>query len=220
MIVVQVRDVRESRATVQRREAPVSVIAATEADHSEATAVSAPPGMEIVARSNRKPAKATPTAIADSETKASAPAKERHIRGRPERVVACIHRPRPPGPRIAVGKPTPVVIWRPAPGFVANPSPAVIGLIGPIAIAIRNPAIWLVGNPHIAVVGNVPPIAVGVQILRSGITAVGVTPGVGAADHVIAVAIPAIPIVTVRGRGDLVLRATRRRRAPWPFHRR
>src|SRR5450631_253334 len=185
-----------------------AVKTATEADYAEAAAVSTPPRMEIVARPDRKPAEAAPTAIAETKTEAAAPAEERYIGRRPERAVesAAIDGTRPPRPRAAVGEPATIMIGRPAPRLGANPSPSVGGLIGPVAVAIRSPALGLVGNPHIAVVRDVLPTAVGVQILRSGVVVIRVMPGAGVADHVIAVAVPLIPSVAIGSRRDLVLR--------------
>ena len=98
------------------------------------------------------------------------------------------------------------MIRRPSPRLIANPSPTIDGLINPVAVAIRNPTICLVRNPHVAVVRHILPIPVSVQILRSGVATVGVMPGIRTLDHVIAVAIPAIPIVAIWSRRDLVLR--------------
>src|SRR5207302_4831257 len=85
---------------------------------TKAPAVSAPPRMEPVTRSEREPAEAAPSAEADVEPKAAAPAPEGDIRRRPQRVVASPHRTRPPRPGCAIGEPASIVIRRPAPRLV------------------------------------------------------------------------------------------------------
>src|SRR5450755_3472414 len=204
---MHVRDIREPVSTMQRCK-PAEAIKAATADYAEPAPIATPPGVEKVARSNWEPAKAAPTAKAASEAKAATPTEERYIRRRPERTIksAAINRTRPPGPRAAVGEPATVVIRRPPPRLVANPRPTVVGLVGPVAITIRNPAIGFVRNPDIAVVRNILPTTVGIQILRAGVITVGMTIGVGVLDRVIAVAVPAIPVVARRSCGNLVLR--------------
>jgi len=159
---------------MQGREATKAVKPATEADHAEPAAVSTPPWMEKVAGSDRKPAKAAPTAVSEAEAKAAAPSKERYIRGRPERVVACVDRTRPPSPAAVYRHPAPVVIRRPSPRLVADPGPSVVRLIHPVAIAVRNPSLRLIRNPDLSVVGRILPFTVGVEILRSNVILVGV----------------------------------------------
>jgi len=129
MLVVKVVDVREAVPAVQRTESTKAVISTTESDHAEAPAVSAPPGMVIIARPDREPAKAAPTTVAEAKAKTAAPAIERYIRRRPERTVepTTVNRPRPPGPRTAVIHPPAVVVRRPSPRLVSHPGPAVIG---------------------------------------------------------------------------------------------
>src|SRR6202035_2034719 len=190
-----VRDIREPVSTMQRSK-PAEAIKAATADYAEPAPIATPPGVEKVARSNWEPAKAAP------------PTEERYIRRRPERTIksAAINRTRPPGPRPAVGEPATVVIRRPPPRLVAHPRPTVVGLVGPVAITIRSPAIGFVRNPDIAVVRNILPTTVGIQILGAGVITVGMTIGVGVLDHVIAVAVPAIPVVARRSCGNLVLR--------------
>jgi len=74
-----------------------------------------------------------------------------------------------------------------------------------VTIAIRSPIIGLVRNPHVAVVGHFLPLTVGIQVLRTGVAMVGVTPRLGVLDQVIAVGIPAIPVVGVGSLRNLVL---------------
>jgi hypothetical protein len=97
------------------------------------------------------------------------------------------------------------VIRRPTPRLIANPGPAVVRLPDPVAIAIRNPSHRLIRNPDIAIVRLVLPTSVGVQIFGSGVVAVGVLPRLRGVNHVITVAVPAVPIVAVRSVGNLVL---------------
>src|SRR5579863_2488361 len=210
VLVADVVHVREARSAVQRTESPETIKPTPESDHAETPAISAPPGVEKVAGPDRKPAEAAPATVTKSEAKAATPSPERHIRRRPERTVetATIQRSRPPGPGIAVIHPAPVVIRRPAPGLVANPGPPVIGLIGPVAVTIGSPVRGLVRNPHIAVVRYVFPAPVRVEILGAGVVAIGVLPRAGVADHVVAVAVPCIPLVAIRSGGNLVLRGT------------
>ncbi len=89
MVVVNVRDIREARSAVQWPESTESmeVRDVIYIDHAEPPAVSTPPRMEPVTRSDREPAEAAPTAKANSEAKAAAPSPERNVRGRPERTV-------------------------------------------------------------------------------------------------------------------------------------
>src|ERR1700722_9370762 len=85
VVVVKVVDVREASSAMQRREAAEAIESATESDDAEAPAISTPPRVEIVARPDREPAEAAPTAVAKSETKAAAPSPKRDIGRRPER---------------------------------------------------------------------------------------------------------------------------------------
>src|ERR1035441_8874739 len=208
VVVMNVPDIGEPRSPVQRPNSTVlmEVVDVISVDHTEAPAVSTPPWMEVITRSDRKPAEAAPSAKTNSEAKATAPSPERDVCGRPERVVACVDRAGPPSPGVAVREPAAVVIWRPSPRLGANPSPTIDGLIRPGTVAIRNPSIWFVRNPDVAVVGLILPITIRVQVLRSRVAAVGMAPRTGVADHVVAIAVPLIPGVAIRSRGNLVLR--------------
>ena len=206
VVVMKVRDVGEAVSAVQRCETTETVKSTTETNRTESAAVSTPPRMEVVARPNGKPAEAAPTAIANSEAEAAAPSKERYVRGGPERVIANVNRTRPPGPRIAVREPAAIVIGSPSPWLITNPRPSVVGLICPTAITIWNPAVWLIRHPDVAIVRHIPPIAVRIKVLRSGVVVIGVPPGTGIANQVIAIAIPAVPVVAIRSLGNLILR--------------
>src|SRR5580658_3219992 len=210
--IIDVRHVRELRARVQRSnpaeavERPKSV----ETHYAEPPAVSTPPREEAVTRPNRQPAKAAPSA--PTKTKPEAPttseSKERHIRWRPEWTIEtwAPHRSRPPRPRTAVPHPATVVIWSPSPRLISNPSPTVVRLIHPAAIAIGSPAIRLIRHPDLSVVWRVFPGSVGVQVFRPDVILIGVMPRGRLVNHVVAFAVPAIPIVRIGSGADLVLR--------------
>ena len=156
MHVTQIRQVREPHAIVQRPEpAVVTSTPSTPTYPAEATAVSTPPRMEPVARTEREPAESAPTAKSGAEAKAAAPSPERYVRRSPERTVPAVSRTRPPSPATIIPEPTAVVIWRPAPRLVADPSPTVVRLVYPVAVAIGSPVSRLVGIPDVAVVVDV-----------------------------------------------------------------
>src|ERR1700722_9760179 len=206
--LTNVYDVREPRPAMQRRKSTEAVkVSEAGVENSKASAIPAPPRMEPVARPDRQPSEPAPTE-SDAKTQSSAPSPERHISRRPERTVetSAIQRARPPRPPAPVGEPAPVVIRSPSPGLVANPRPTVVGLVGPVAVAVRSPAFRLVRHPNIAVVGNVLPIAVSIQILTAGVIAIGVVPRLRVANQVIAIAVPAIPVVALGSSGNFVLR--------------
>ena len=66
-----------------------------------------------------------------------------------------------------------------------------------------EPSHRLVRIPDIAIVRNVLPTSVGIQILRTGVIAICVAIGIRIANHVIPIAVPAVPIVAIRSRGIL-----------------
>lgn len=181
-------------------------------DHVDAAAATTPPGMEPITRADRQPANAAESAT-ESKTDADAPAtaspaEERDIRGRPNRVIRRVHsdRPRPPGPAAAINEPAAIVVRRPAPGLIRNPGPTVVGLIDPAAGAVWRPARVLRRHPDAAIVGDFGPNAVVIEIFRAGVVAVGVVPTSGVANGPVAIAIPSVPIVSVEGGGNLILR--------------
>ena len=190
------------------------------ADHAEAAGISAPPREEAVTGPEREPAEAAPSAPAKAkaQTPTTSESEERHIRRRPEWTIEtrAPHRSRPPRPRAAVPHPAPVVIRRPAPGLKANPRPTVVRLPGPVAIAIRSPTLRLIRHPDLTVVGRVFPGSVRVQILRSDVILVSVAPRRGLVNHVVALAVPAVPVIALWSRSDLVLAHRRRNRVPSP----
>src|SRR5579859_6439796 len=106
--VMNVGDIREAVSAVQRPNAAVVVnvcdVDVGYVDHAEAPAISTPPRMEIVTRTDRKPAETTPTTVAKTESKAAAPSPEGDVSGSPKRVIADIYRSRPPGPRAKIGR--------------------------------------------------------------------------------------------------------------------
>src|SRR4029077_19097731 len=110
----------------------------------------------------------------------------------PNRVVTgiSVHRSRPPCPRIVVNEPPPIVIGCPAPRLIRNPRPAVVRFPNPAAISIRSPVRSLRRNPHLTVVGHFGPRAVTVQIFRSGVVAVCVSPAGGILNSLIAIVVP------------------------------
>src|ERR1700692_4612483 len=211
MRIVNVRQVRESSAAMQRSNSAKAVEAteAVEANHSEAAAVSTPPGEEAVTGPDWQPPKAPPPAKSNPETQpeATAESEERYISRRPEWTIeACApYWSRPPGPRAAVHHPASVVIRRPAPRFVADPSPSVVRLPNPVAVTIRNPASRLIRNPDLTIVRLVLPPSVGIQIFRAGVVAIGVTPRLRTVNHVVAITVPAVPIVAIGSLRNLIL---------------
>src|ERR1035438_6762778 len=123
--------VRKSRAPVQPTDAAPGVCSKT--GNAEASAIPAPPGMEMVAWSKRKPANRAPETIAESKSETTAKSKEGNISRRPNRTVIriSVSRTGPPAPRSVVHHPATVVIRRPAPRIVRNPRPSPIRLIHP-----------------------------------------------------------------------------------------
>ena len=97
------------------------------------------------------------------------------------------------------------MIWRPAPGLIRNPGPAIVGLPNPTASAVRSPAGRLIRNPYLTVIRNFGPLAVGIEILRAGVIAVGVLPTIGMFDQAVAILIERVPIRLRRRVADLVL---------------
>ena len=163
--------------------------------HVEARAVSAPPGIEAIARTDGQPSHRAET---DADTEAAATkTKERHIRGRPDRTIVAIpvRLSRPPDPRILIHEPAAVVIRSPAPRFVGDPGPSPIRFPNPAAIAIRGPTTRGNGHPYIAVVRNGRPMSVRVEVFRSNVVAVGTRVTLRVVDGVVAIAGPAVKIV-------------------------
>jgi hypothetical protein len=79
---------------------------------------------------------------------------------------------RAPRPVTVVINPTPVVIRRPAPWFVANPSPTIRRTPGPLPVTIRRPiAVNADGarkrTPDPTVVVSPDPVAIGLEILAA-----------------------------------------------------
>ncbi len=219
--VVDMRQVRELRARMQRRDPAKAVEAAESVDahHAEPSAITAPPRKEAVTRPDGQPSKAAPTSPAKAETPTSPESKERNIRRCPERTIkSAPHRSRPPRPRAPIPHPAPIVIRSPSPRLKANPRPAVVGFPDPVAIAVWNPAIRLVRHPDLTVVGGVFPFSIGIQVFGADVILVGMLPGGRFVDHAVAVGVPAIPIVALGSGTDLVLAHRRRSRAPSPSH--
>ncbi len=194
---------------MQRRDSTEAVEGAkpVEAHHAEPTAISAPPREEAVTGTNWQPSEAAPSSPSKPKSPRTAESKERHISRSPERTIeATPHRSRPPRPRAAILHPAPIVIWRPAPGLKANPSPTVVRLPDPVAIAVRNPTFRFIRHPDLSVVRCVLPGSVGIQIFCANVILVGMLPRIRIADHAIAFAVPAVPVVPFGSGGDLVLR--------------
>ena len=200
-------------STVQRRNAAVVDVVnvrdvgdVSYVHRVELRPVSAPPGIETIARTDGQPADGAETK-AKSKT-ASTESEERNISGRPDRTIAAISvgLTGPPCPRTSIHEPAPVVIRRPSPRFIGNPGPSPIRFPNPAAIAIRRPTAGSRGNPHVAVVGNVRPAPVGIQVFRSHVVTIGARPGLRVANGVVAIIGPAIEIVARRSLGNLRLR--------------
>src|SRR6266571_4102506 len=108
-----------------------------------------------------------------------------------------VNRSRPPAPAAAVIKPAAVVIRRPAPRLIRNPGPTVIWLPNPSSRLIWGPRRFLIRLPHVAIAWDVNPMAVSIQIVGTGVIAIGMSPARGIADHVIAISIPAVPVIVL-----------------------
>src|ERR1700722_276955 len=178
-------------------------------DHVLSIDAAAVPREEAVARAARQPAHVA-KAASESKPHAQSPAssaesEKGHIRGRPDRIVSAVNRPRPPAPIPAIDEPASIVIWSPAPGLVGNPCPAIVRFIHPTAVAIRRPTRGFRGKPDTPIVGNVAPLTIGVQILRARVVGIGVLPASRAFYRVIAVAVPFVPIVPPGRSRNLVL---------------
>src|SRR5208282_1206174 len=200
--------VGKSRAGMQRRKATAVVIA--EPDLTEAPAApSAPPGMEMVARSERQPADSAPAETeAKAETKPPAEAEERNIGRRPDGTIEriSVDWTRPPTPTAIDIHPAAVVIRRPAPVIVGNPGPSPIRFVHPASIAIRSPARRHGWPPHRSVIRNLGPGAMAIEIFGAGVIGTGLAPGFGIADQVVAIGVPLVKVIARRRFADLVLR--------------
>ncbi len=200
--------VRKSRAAVQWSKAATVVLAKTGTRRS-VRHHRPHQGWKWSHGPERKPADRTPAAAkAESKSETTAESKERNISRSPNRAVIriSVSRTGPPAPRAVVHHPATVVIRRPAPGIVRNPGPSPIRLIHPAAIPIRSPARGLVWPPHWTVIRNFRPRAVGVKILGSDVIVVGAPPRFRVADHVVAIGVPLVPVISGGGFADLVLR--------------
>jgi hypothetical protein len=154
--------VREAIAAVQRCEA--AAVKAVKAGNAEASAKTSIPRIEMITRSQRKPADRAPTteAKSKSDSNASAEAEERNISRRPDWTVEriSIDRAWPPTPAAIDNHPAAIVVRSPSPGIIRNPSPAPIRFIHPATIAVWRPIRVHIRPPHWAVVGNFRPRAI------------------------------------------------------------
>src|SRR6476646_5357216 len=98
------------------------------------------------------------------------------------------------------------MIWRPAPRLVRDPSPAIIGLINPSSRLIWGPARFLIRLPDISIARDVNPMPVAIKVIHAGVIAIGMSPAFGTADHVIALAIPDVPFVSLRRAAYFIFR--------------
>src|ERR1700733_1816063 len=210
--IVDVRHIREPRASVQRRDSAQTVQSAKsiKAHDPEPSPISAPPREEAVTRPDGQPAEASPSSPSKTETKTPPPAEseERDVGRGPEGTVKSRtpNRSRPPRPRAAVRHPAPVVIRGPAPWLVANPGPAVVRLVKPVAITNQRPILGLIRHPYLTVIRGILPAAIRVQVFRSHVILVRVMPGIRIVNHAVAVAVPPVPIIPLGGGGNLVAR--------------
>ena len=74
-----------------------------------------------------------------------------------------------PHPVVVVINPSPVVIRRPAPGFISDPGPTVWRTPRPISVTIRSPVVVVIDDrrmrlPDPAVIARIDPIAVCVEV--------------------------------------------------------
>ena len=163
--------------------------------------------MERVTRANRQPAEG-----AKAYANATTESEEGYVRGSPDRAIVAAaiavaaHRSRPPYPGSAGKEPAAVVIRSPAPSFRGNPGPAVIRFPNPATVAIRRPIHGDPRNPDGTIIRNFAPLAVGIQILRSGVIGASAVNALSVADQVVAIVVPLVPVVPAAGRGHFILR--------------
>src|SRR5262245_51364884 len=117
-----------------------------------------------------------------------------------------MNRPRPPHPRSAPDEPASVVIRRPAPGLIGDPRPTPIRLPHPASHLIRGPGDLLIRLPHFAVTGDIDPVPVSVQVLRTGVIGISPLPRGSVLNHVVAIFVPAVPVISGGRADNLVLR--------------
>src|SRR5258708_30599856 len=187
--------VRKSRAAMQRsKTGSVVYVDVGNVGFAEAPAIPPIPRMEIVTRSQRKPADRAP-AIAESES--TAKTDERNISRCPDRAIkrVRVNRTSPPGPSVVIHHPATVVIGCAAPGIIRNPGPSPIRLIHPAPVAIRRPVIRHIWTPDLTVIGNFRPSAVIVEIFGSDVVVIGASPRCRIADDVVAISLPLVPVI-------------------------
>src|SRR5262249_39887196 len=110
VLVMQIRQIREPHAVMQRMYAAVACTVPSVARPAEAPSIPPPPRVVEITRAEWQPAEPPPAAEAYAESKAAAPAPERDIRGSPERALIAVDRSRPPSPRAAIPEPAAIVI--------------------------------------------------------------------------------------------------------------
>src|SRR6266496_376684 len=170
-------------------------------DYVEPRTIEAPPREEPIAGTDRQPAKRS-----ESEAESAPESEEGDVGRRPQRTVKRrpVRRSRPPYPSAVVLEPTSVVIRGPAPGLIRNPGPSPTRLPNPPTVAIGRPVGIHVRRPHRAVVRDRSPVAVGIQIFAANVVAVGMAPTVGILNEIVAIAVPAVPVVAGGRIGDFV----------------
>src|SRR5579864_6325677 len=98
------------------------------------------------------------------------------------------------------------MIWRPAPWLVTDPRPAVVGLPNPSSRLIWGPGCFLVWLPNVAIAGDVNPVTVAIKIIHARVIPVRMSPALCVAHHVVAIAIPYVPIVFIGRAANLIFR--------------
>src|SRR3989442_64809 len=112
---------------------------------------------------------------------------------------------RPPAPGTAGIEPTPVMVGGPTPGLIGNPGPSPVRLPNPTALTVGRPVRIYIRRPDIVVAGHIGPVSIAVEIVRTRVIAVGITPALCLLDNPISILIPAVPIIVSWGSRHMVL---------------
>src|SRR6185312_13409252 len=107
-------------------------------------------------------------------------------------------------------EPAAIVIWSPAPRFIRNPGPAPVGFPNPASVVVGGPGCILIGLPHRAIAGNENPMTVAIKVLRAGVVRIGSMPALRVLNHVVAIFVPVVPIISAGSVIHFVLGVFRR----------
>src|SRR5260221_3658927 len=175
-----------------------------EVDHGYAIEAASVPGIKGIMWTHGKPSDG-----AKAEARTMSESNKEDKRRRPYRTVVNINRSRPPAPGIAIIKPPPVMVRGPSPRLIRHPSPAVVGFIYPASRLVRRQRRFLIGLPNIAITRDINPATMLIKIVHAGVIAIGMAPALCVAHYVVAIAIPAVPIVPPRRAADFIFRLIR-----------